>query len=172
MSLNCATDYFYHNLGPGYSGSSLLNQTLYISGNGGPAMDGCYCDGVYVYTISGGLGVVTNVETVASLGCGGAPPPDPTPTATNWPVSQCLKLYVNIGSQDRQNSETGYVYFDFTDCNGVPQTFSDNVNRTNYDTGFCYDPANGNPYVYILYDGGVPTDAVQSYYTNGGLCPS
>ena len=23
MSLNCATDYFYHNLGPGYSGSSF-----------------------------------------------------------------------------------------------------------------------------------------------------
>lgn len=75
----CELDYFYHDKGPGASGNDLLNQTLYISGMGGAVMDGYYSDGIFVYTVSGGLGVVTSVETASSLGCPGTTP-DPSPS--------------------------------------------------------------------------------------------
>jgi len=79
MSILCESTYFYHDRGPGASGNDLLYQTLYIDGTGGFVMDGYYSDGIYVYTVSGGQGVITSVETASSLGCPGTTP-DPSPS--------------------------------------------------------------------------------------------
>jgi hypothetical protein len=79
MAIQCDQSDIYHNLPAGSNGTTLLYQTLYITSSGGPVMDGIYCDGTYIYTVSGGSGVVSNVETVASQGCGGSPTPTQTP---------------------------------------------------------------------------------------------
>ena len=87
MSILCEEVTFYHNLGPGVNGTSLLNQTLYGDSSGGTIMDGYYSDGTYIYTVSGSL--VTYVETAASLGCQGTTP-EPTVTPTPQGYSQQL----------------------------------------------------------------------------------
>jgi hypothetical protein len=98
--LDCSTATFYHNLGPGVNGTNLLNQTLYISSGGGPVMDGYYSDAVYIYTVSGGSGQITNVETASSLGCQGT---TPEPTAT--PIPQGYSQQLGYGTSSNNACE-------------------------------------------------------------------
>jgi hypothetical protein len=106
MRIDCAADTFYHNLGEGANGNTLLNQTLYIDPSGGPIMDGYYSDGTYIYTVQGGVGVVTNVETAASLGCGGLPTPTPTPIP---PTGYSQQLAFGGSSNNACNFYTGPI---------------------------------------------------------------
>jgi len=106
MILQCDVDTFYHNLGPGANGSTLLNQTLYISPTGGEVMDGYYSDGTYIYTVSGGFGEVTNVETASSLSCAGTTP-DPSPSPIPQGYSQ--ELGYGTSSTNACNNYTGPI---------------------------------------------------------------
>jgi hypothetical protein len=159
MALDCNQSYFYHNLSADSNGTTLLNQILYISGSGGPAMNGTYCDGTYIYTVSGGLGEVTLVETVSSQGCSGSPatPIPPTQTPIPW---ICVQLRVNVSPIDRSASDDGNVYFQFYDCSENSQTISYNTNKTNFNTGYCLYTK--YPYsLYILVNGNqtAPSDS-------------
>lgn len=161
MAIQCDQSDIYHNLSAGSNGTTLLYQTLYMSSSGGPVMDGIYCDGTYIYTVSGGSGVVSNVETVASQGCGNSPTPIPTQTSTPIPWI-CVQLVINVSPVDRLASDDGYVYFDFYDCNGTHQTLSYNTNKTNFNTGFCLT----TEYSYSCY---IFVDSVQTTPTASGI---
>ena len=136
MAIQCDLADIYHNLSEGSNGTTLLNQTLYVTSSGGPVQDGIYCDGTYIYTVQGGSGVVTLVETVASLGCGGAPAtPEPaTPTPIPW---ICVNLTVHVSDNDLSGgSDDGMVYFDFYDCSETAQTISYSTHGIK-NTGYC-----------------------------------
>jgi hypothetical protein len=106
MRIDCAIDFFYHNLGEGANGNTLLNQTLYGDSTGGSIMDGYYSDGTYIYTVSGGFGEVTNVETASSLSCAGTTP-DPSPSPVPQGYSQ--QLGYGTSSTNACNNYTGPI---------------------------------------------------------------
>ena len=94
MAVNCDKYTYRHDGNQGDSGPSLVGKHFYTSGSGGPVMDGYYSDGVYIYQITGGYGVVQSAFTPGSqtYQCGGATPdptqpPAPQGTLYNFAVS-------------------------------------------------------------------------------------
>ena len=158
MALNCDKFYIYFDT-PGLSGNSLVGKNIYISSSGGSIAygDGYYSDGTYIYYVVSG--VVQSANTPAYYSCGGAPAtPEPaTPTPIPW---ICVELEVNVGPQDRADSDDGYVYFDFYDCSGTHQTLSYNTNKSNFNTGYCLTTQ--YPYSCYILVGGNQTEPTVS----------
>ena len=124
--------------------------------------NGYYADGSNYYHVYPSNGQIHDI--------GFCPTFTPTATSTPTPTVGCFLLMVNVSSVDRAASDDGYVYFDYNYCGSLTSsTIKYNVNKTNFNTGVCYDMAYGVPTVYY-YISSVKTTAPNSSAYMGVSC--